>query len=171
MSIRVMGLGNVLMGDDGFGPAVLHHLASTWDFPEGVEVSDLGTPGLDLIPYLSGADVIILVDTVKADGAAGEMRRYEKAEILEHPPQPRVSPHDAGVKDALLALEFGGKAPAEVVLIGAIPQSTEMSTSLSPALAAAVVPVAAAVVDELARRGLAPRPKAAAAQAKAWWQE
>jgi hydrogenase maturation protease len=171
MTIRVLGLGNVLMGDDGFGPAVLHHLSTGWDFPAGVELCDLGTPGLDLIPYLSGADVILLVDTVRAQGPAGELRRYEKPQILANLPHPRVSPHDPGVKEALLALEFGGTAPTEVVLLGAIPQSSEMSTRLSPAVAASVGAAANAVVEELIRRGFPPVAREIAERPKAWWED
>lgn len=158
------------MGDDGFGPSVLHHLVSSWEFPPGVEVQDLGTPGLDLIPFLSGAGVIILVDTVKADGQPGDTRRYEKAEILRHPPSPRVSPHDPGVKDALLVLEFDGRGPEEIVLLGAIPGNVEMSTSLTPALQQAVPVVAGLVLDELTRRGVAPRRRVAPLADAPWWQ-
>ena len=49
--VRVLGLGNVLMGDDALGPWVVHHLVSTYDFPPEVAVVDVGTPGLDLVPY------------------------------------------------------------------------------------------------------------------------
>jgi hydrogenase maturation protease len=170
MTIRILGLGNVLMGDDGFGPCVIHHLASRWEFPAGVEVQDLGTPGLDLIPFLAGAEVVILVDTVKAAGAPGDVRRYEKGDILRHPPSPRVSPHDPGVQEALLALEFTGQAPREVVLLGAIPATVEMSTSLTPALRAAVPVLAGRVVEELERLGVVARPRSSPDTGQAWWQ-
>jgi hydrogenase maturation protease len=169
MTIRILGLGNVLMGDDGFGPCVLHHLVSHWELPEGVEVQDLGTPGLDLIPFLSGAGTIILVDTVKADGQPGETRRYEKADILRHAPTPRVSPHDPGVKEALLALEFDGQAPSGVILLGAIPGRVDMTTELTRPLGAAVPVVAQAVVDELGRLGLVARRRAEPLSEDPWW--
>jgi hydrogenase maturation protease len=56
------------MGDDAAGPWVVEHLRAEYDLGPGVSVSDLGTPGLDLAPHLSGARVIVLVDTVKSDG-------------------------------------------------------------------------------------------------------
>jgi hydrogenase maturation protease len=171
MTIRVLGLGNVLMGDDGFGPAVVHRLESDWRFDDAVEVQDLGTPGLDLVPFLSGADVVILVDTVKSDGEPGDIRRYDKAQVLAHPPHPRVSPHDPGVKDTLLALEFSGTGPREVVLVGAIPASVSMTTRLSEPLERAVPVVAQVVVDELRGRGVRVWRRDAPATGKAWWQE
>ena len=171
MTVRILGLGNVLMGDDGFGPTVLHDLEARWEMPEGVEVHDLGTPGLDLIPFLSGADVVVIVDTVRANGAPGDPRRYEKPEILQHAPHPRVSPHDPGVKEALLALEFGGQGPREVVLLGAIPARTDMSTELTPALRRAVPILVDAVVEELRRRGLPPTRRPVPRDRQPWWQD
>ena len=89
MHIRVLGLGNVLMGDDGFGPAVIHALGSEWELPD-VEVHDVGTPGLDLVPFLSGAECVVLVDTVRADGPPGHVRRYDLPAILSHAPAARL---------------------------------------------------------------------------------
>ena len=171
MMIRVLGLGNVLMGDDGFGPSVVQRLESDWQFPAQVEVCDLGTPGLDLIPFLSGADLVILVDTVRSQGEPGEIRRYGKEEILEHPPHSRVSPHDPGVKEALLVLEFSGTGPREVVLIGAIPASVAPTTRLSDAVARAVGVAALAVVEEVQRRGAAVTRREAPGPVQAWWQK
>ena len=63
----MIGLGNVLMGDDAFGPWVVQTLLAEHDFPEGVAVEDLGTPGLDLTPYVTDLEALVLVDTVRAD--------------------------------------------------------------------------------------------------------
>ena len=109
--IRVLGLGNVLMGDDAAGPWVVEHLRAGWDFGPGVSVTDLGTPGLDLVPHLSGARVVVLVDTVKSDAPAGTLRLYRRDEVLKHPPGPRTSPHDPAVKETLLYLELAGAGP------------------------------------------------------------
>jgi hydrogenase maturation protease len=168
MTIRILGLGNVLMGDDGLGPTVLHDLLSRYDLTD-VEVHDLGTPGLDLVPFLSGADTVILVDTVRSEGAPGDRRRYEKAEILRHAPHPRVSPHDPGLKEALLALEFDGRAPGEVVLLGAIPEQTDMGTTLTPPLQAAARALVDDVLEELRRRGIAPRLRETPRTDRPWW--
>src|SRR6266508_490834 len=71
VDIRVLGIGNVLMGDDGFGPYVVEALGARYEFPDNVSVIDVGTPGLDLAPFLIGADAIIVIDTVRSDGEAG----------------------------------------------------------------------------------------------------
>ena len=88
--VRLLGLGNVLIGDDAVGPWVIEELLANWEFPEGVSVVDVGTPGLDLTPYLADADTVLLVDTVKADGPPGAIRIYSREELLSRLPQPRV---------------------------------------------------------------------------------
>lgn len=169
-SIRVLGLGNVLTGDDGFGPSVVCALLAAFEWPEHVELIDVGTPGLDLTPFVAGADTIVFVDTVKAAGAAGELRVYDKAAILQHAPQPRLSPHDPGVKEVLLTLDFAGEGPADVVLVGAIPQSCPTAPGLSDALRAAVAPAVRQVVEVLRARGVTPSPRPLDVPVHPWWE-
>ena len=119
-------------------------------------VIDIGTPGLDLTPWLADADRVIIVDTVKCDLPPGTLKVYDKAGVLEYPASARVGPHDPGVKETLLALEFAGREPRELTLIGVVPERTEMAVTLSPALEAAVEPAVAAIVSALERFGARP---------------
>src|ERR1039457_4053642 len=136
--IRVLGLGNVLMGDDALGPWVIEELLAKWEFPEEVSVLDVGTPGLDLTPYLAGADTVFLVDTVKGDPPPGRMRVYSREELLARPPQPRLSPHDPGLSDALFTLSFAGSAPRDVLLVGVVPDVVAKGIGLSRSVQKAV---------------------------------
>lgn len=170
MRVAVLGLGNVLMGDDALGPHVIHALERGYAFPEGVAVRDLGTPGLDLIPYLCGLDALILVDTVHSEGGAGEIRLYREDQILQHAPQPRVSPHDPGVKEALLNCRFSGSGPREMLLVGVIPGATETGVGLTPAVRASIPQAVQEVVRELERLGVPPRPTALTEPGPAWWE-
>ena len=137
MSVRVIGLGNVLMGDDGFGPHVIAALQACCDFSEDVAVLDLGTPGLDLTPFVTDADALIVVDTVNSHGAPGELRLYHRDQILRYAPQARLGPHDPSLKEALLLAEMTGCAPRHVLLVGAIPEKTETGHGPRHALPAA----------------------------------
>ncbi|MBZ0268067.1 hydrogenase maturation protease, partial [bacterium] len=134
----ILGLGNVLMGDDALGPWAIERLRARWRFPESVEVEDLGTPGLDLLPHLAGRQAVILVDTVRATGDPGDVRRYGLDEVLAHAPGPRVSPHDPGLKETLASLRFAGNAPEELTLIGVIPERVDNRMGLSDAVRAAL---------------------------------
>jgi len=170
MDIRVLGLGNVLMGDDGFGPYVIEALNATYEFAPEVTVADVGTPGLDLTPYLMGADAVIVVDTVRADGEPGTIRLYRRDDILRHAPQPRLGPHDPGLKETLLALAFDGSGPADVLLVGVIAQRTEPSPHLTGTVRAAVPDAVAEVVRELGRLRAAPTPRARPCAVAPWWE-
>jgi hydrogenase maturation protease len=147
--IYVLGLGNVLMGDDGFGPAVVRAFDAEYLVGSDVDVVDLGTPGLDLSPWLFDAESIIIVDTVDIDAAPGTLRVYDKAALLKHAPGPRVGPHDPGVKEALHTAELAGRAPHDVTLIGVKPLSTAMSLELTGPVRAALPKAIEQVVDTL----------------------
>ena len=168
----VLGLGNVLMGDDGFGPAVVRAFAERYDVGPDVEVVDLGTPGLDLTPWMADAWHIVMVDTVKASLPPGSLRIYDKADLTKHAPFARTGPHDPGVKECVLTLEFAGRAPAHVTVVGAVPDSVGMSIELSPALEAAVPAAADAVAASLARHGAEVHLRApdAVLATTRWWQ-
>jgi len=151
----VFALGNVLMGDDGVGPAVVRGFEAAYAVPPDVDVVDLGTPGLDLLPWLGDVDRVILVDAVKSDRPPGTVLVYDKNDIMRHAPMPRIGPHDPGVKAALFALEFAGRAPREVVLVGIVPATTAIGLELSPAVLAAVPAAIEQVAAALRRFGVA----------------
>src|SRR5262249_55718632 len=167
--IRVLGLGNVLMSDDGLGPFVVRVLEATYECPAGVEFLDAGTPGLDLTPYLLGADAVIFVDTVSASGAPGEIRVYDRDAILKVPPQARTGGHDPALKEALLTVAAAGGGPAHVTLVGAIPEWVATGVALSPRLEAAVGPAVRAVVDALEFLGAPPVPRIRPEVPHIWW--
>ena len=165
----VLGLGNVLMSDDGLGPAVLRAFDEQYAVGTDVTVVDLGTPGLDLSPWLADAERVILIDTVNAPLPPGSIRLYEKDDLLRQTPGVRVSPHDPGVKETLMALEFAGRSPRDVVLVGIVPEVTTMGLELTPAVAAAVPPAVLAVVKALERMGATVSRRAQALAVEPWW--
>ena len=168
--IRVLGLGNVLMGDDGFGPFVVEALAAAYQLPPNVSVIDLGTPGLDLTPFLSDADVVIIVDTIRAEGNPGDLRVYRREDLFKHGPPMRLGPHDPGLAQTLLTLEFAGCAPREVLLVGAIPETTAPCGRLTPTLRRAVPDALHAIVAELESIGVSPARRPSSLPVTPWWE-
>jgi hydrogenase maturation protease len=168
--IYVLGLGNVLMGDDGFGPAVVRAFLATYAVDGDVEAVDVGTPGLDLMPWLYDADRVIIVDTVKSDAPPGTLRVYDKEEILRHTPSVRVGPHDPGVKEALLTLEFAGRGPRDVVLVGVVPGYLGMTLEFTDQVRDAVPTAVRIVAGALRRFGAAVTHVRAGSRPAAWWQ-
>ena len=170
MDVRILGLGNVLMSDDGFGPYVVRVLDAFYELPEEVQVIDAGTPGLDLTPFLAGADRVIFVDTVASEGAPGGIRTYTMADILRHLPDARLTPHDPGLKEALLTLQTAGTGPADALLIGVVPEWVATGVSLTPSVRSSIAPAVALIVTELERMGLRPRVRPVPRRPDTWWE-
>jgi hydrogenase maturation protease len=147
LRIAVIGLGNVLLGDDGFGPRVIAHLRATWNAPPAVALIDGGTAGLGLVTRLTDCDVAILVDCVAGGGAAGALRSYRGVELDALPRKPRVSPHAAAVGEALALARLATGRPTDAVVIGVVPQSVQVGTELSAPVLASVPAAVALVVD------------------------
>lgn len=170
MRISILGMGNVLMGDDAAGPYALAVLASLYEVPEAVTVLDIGTPGLDLAPFLAGVDLVLLVDTVRSDAAPGTLRTYDKAALLRSKLQPRVSPHDPAVGQCLAMLEIAGRGPREVLFIGVVPARVALGTGLSSTVQDAIPGVVARIVSELRARGVMVTRRTPPAALDLWWE-
>ncbi|MGA3103100.1 MAG: hydrogenase maturation protease [Terriglobales bacterium] len=167
--ILIGGIGNVLLGDDGVGPYVARLLEARYEFDEGVEVIDLGTPALDLIDRLSGRDAVILIDSVNAEADAGTLIPYRKADIMRQRPAVRMDPHAPALVDALLSAELFGVAPADVLLVGIKAESLEPGCRLSKPVNAALERAIAEVLRELDRLGVAYRRREHAGEVDIWW--
>jgi hydrogenase maturation protease len=167
----IIGIGNVLNGDDGIGPHVVKVLAARYQFPEGVTCEDLGTPGYELTTFIMDADAVVIVDAVRARGAPGEIRVYDKAEIVRKAPVQALSPHEPGVREALLNAEFHEVTPRVFRLVGVIPEQTESNAPLSPAVRAAVGAACEAVLAELAVVGVVPTARVPPLVPDLWWEK
>jgi hydrogenase maturation protease len=167
----VIGIGNVLTGDDGVGPHVVKVLEARHVLPDDVLVLDAGTPGLDLTAFIVGLEGLVLVDAVKARGAPGELRLYDRAELLSRAPILAMSPHEPGVREALLNAEFQGVAPPVVKLVGVVPENVRLGPRLSPEVRAAVPGAVALVVKELEALGVPVAERRPPAEPDLWWEK
>jgi len=167
--IRVLGVGNVLTSDDGLGPTVIKHLEAKYTFPEAVEIIEVGTPGLDFTPYLADAAVVIVLDAVRAKEPPGSVRVWRNEEMLKAPPVARTSPHEPGLREALMATELTDSSPDNIVLIGVIPETVEAGTFLSNAVQGAVSEVEALVLKELKNLDVPAIPRSEPAEPDLWW--
>jgi hydrogenase maturation protease len=167
--IRILGIGNVLMGDDGLGPYAVEILRSRYDFPDHVELVDGGTPGLDFLPYLSHARSVMVLDTVSTKGKPGTLKIYRDREIIGSAPPPRLTPHQPGLRESLMATELTDASPGEMILIGVIPETVEQGTTLSGPALAAVEDVVATVLRELERLGVTAEPLERPRTPDLWW--
>jgi len=168
--VVVVGIGNVLNSDDGLGPFVARTFTGGWDLVGDAEVLDAGTPGLDLISLLHGAEAAIFVDAVRDSGAPGDVKRYDRAEILKGGTKTVMSPHEPGLRDALLAMEFQGGAPGDVTLWGTIPESVELGTNLTDTVRGSVPRIIDGILGDLRRLGVEARRVEPPRDADIWWE-
>ena len=167
--VLIAGIGNVLLGDDGVGPFVIKVLESEYDFADGVELADLGTPGLDLPVHLGGADAVILVDSAKLGGEAGDIRLFRKQEILSSPPRARIDPHSPALTESISLLELMGSMPREFLMIGMQGGRFDPGSTLSPPVRLCIPHIVDAVLRELRRLNVWCCPKASAKPPATWW--
>jgi hydrogenase maturation protease len=166
-SLLVLGLGNVLLEDDGVGSAAVALLLERFHAPAGVRVLDGGTLGLSLLPYFDEADSVLLVDAVRADGAPGNLVRLDGDDVAPAVAT-RLSPHQVGVADLLDGARWLDRYPRRVVLMGVIPQSIDLGLGLTPAVRDSLSELVDLVVAEALEMGFAFQPKNAAEPACAW---
>ena len=167
--VLIGGIGNVLLGDDGVGPYVVRLLEARYEFEDGVEIDDLGTPALDLIDRISGKDAVILIDSIDTEAAPGTVVLYRKADIMRHCPAVRMDPHSPALVDALLSAELFGVAPAEVLLVGIKAESFETGCSLSKIIKLSLDRMIAVVLSELDRLGVEHKRREHPADLGIWW--
>jgi hydrogenase maturation protease len=168
--IGVVGIGSVLMGDDGIGPYAVELLDAGWALPPEVLLQDAGTPGPELVQFLMDLDAVIVIDTVRATGRAGELRFYRRDDVMCMPTAPRLSPHDPDLRQALLTAELAGRAPTQVLVVGVVPGRVELGTELSPEVRAALPAIGAAVRAELERLGAPAVRRSAPRTPRIWWE-
>jgi len=151
--LLILGLGNVLYGDDGLGVLAVHLIERDYEIPAGVRVADGGTLGLSLLPLLQQARRVVIVDAIASPGAApGELVRLESAEVAPAV-QSRLSPHQIGVADLLTGATLAECMPDELVLLGLVPESLAFEVGLTATVEAEMRSLIRGVIAEAERMG------------------
>ncbi len=155
MKTLILGAGNLLLSDEGFGVHVVRYLERNFLFPDDIELFDAGTMGIMATHKIEESERVYIVDVVAVDGEPGTVLRYGKEDFMLNRIPVKLSPHQAGVQEMLLVSELRGRCPSEIYLLGVIPASTEPGSELTPLLEKRLEDVAGALVSELrARTGL-----------------
>lgn len=146
--IAVVGIGNLLMGDDGFGVHLVEVLERE-DLLPGIKVWDFGTSPLDMLGVLLDNEKVIVIDAVRAGRAPGTVYRLTE-DVLGDMPEDRLSSHDTRLLDTIAMARMLGSAP-EVVVYGVEPERITPSIELSDSVNAALPDVARLVTEEVQR--------------------
>ncbi len=128
-NILILGIGNILMGDEGVGAFVAQYLLKD-PLPENVRCLDGGTGGLHLLGDMQAADVVILVDATVDGQPPGSWRILEPKFSHDYPPT--LTAHDIGLKDLLDAMHLMGNAPRVILYAVSIEPLQGVGWGLSP---------------------------------------
>jgi hydrogenase maturation protease len=158
LNILVLGIGNLLLQDEGAGVRAVEEFERKYDIPEGVELLDGGTSGIELLQYIQGKDCLILLDVVKSGNPPGTCIKLE-GEKVPALFQKRISPHQLGLSDLLATAHLIDRMPKRVVLFGIEPKSIETGLEMSEEVGGTIGRLADMVALELASFGLDVTPK------------
>jgi len=156
-----LGVGNLLLSDEGAGLRVVEKLVTAYTLPETIIVLDGGTLGLDLLHYLDGVDDLLIVDAVEMGEEPGTLLRMEGEKIPSFL-SVKMSAHQINIPDMLFAAKLRDSYPENVVLWGIQPGSLEVGLELTPPVAARIDELLEKVLDQLKRWGFRPAPRSRA---------
>ena len=169
MDILVLGIGNVLLTDEGVGVRTLKELERRFSFPANVELLDGGTAGIELLRHIRNRDCLIIIDAMKSGHAPGTILRVE-GEDVPAAFRTRISPHQLGLSDLLAAAMLTDELPKNLVLFGVEPESIDIGLDLTETVEANLGKLIEAVADELRAAGcsLVPIEASFAEKARFW---
>jgi hydrogenase maturation protease len=151
--VLVVGLGNILLSDEGLGVHAVNALRDRYVFRPKTDLLDGGTLGLDLLPYLEGRSRVLFIDAVDAGEVPGSIVAVE-GDRVGHASGPRLSVHHAGLADLLFAARMQGIYPDEVCLVGMQPASMAPGLELSAVVHASMDALLKEIIGRLEGWGL-----------------
>ena len=152
MSAIVLGIGNVLLSDEGIGIRTVVELERLYNGPDNLEILDGGTAGIELLRFIAGKDLLIIVDAMQHGHTPGTIFRVE-GEDVPKTFMTKVSPHQIGLSDLLAAGILTDELPTRMVLFGIEPESLETGLVISKPIIAILEKLVTAIADELTVSG------------------
>jgi len=151
LNVLVLGLGNILLSDEGVGVRAIEELQHRYDCSDVVEIVDGGTVGFELLPYFDERSHVLIVDAVKADNKPGTIVR------IDDPPayfRARTSPHQIGLADVMGLAVITDNLPDNIALFGIEPKQLSTGLTLSSEVAQNLSRLVDMVVAELEAIGV-----------------
>jgi hydrogenase maturation protease len=154
-SALVLGIGNVLWADEGFGVRAVETLHRHYEFAANVTLMDGGTQGIYLVQHVQAADILVVFDAVDYGLPAGALKRVEGDEVPRFLGAKKVSLHQTGFQEVLAMAEMLGACPRHLLLVGVQPAELEdYGGSLRPIVKARIGPAIDIALDYLAQFGI-----------------
>lgn len=155
--ILVLGIGNVLWADEGFGVRCVETLNARYTFPDSVRVMDGGTQGLFLLPWVRSATRLLIFDAIDFGLEPAELRLISNDDVPRYMGAKKVSMHQAGFQEVLSSAMLSGSFPEELALIGVQPELLDdYGGSLTDSVKRQIEPAVKIACDILAQWGVTP---------------
>jgi hydrogenase maturation protease len=154
VSALVLGIGNVILRDEGIGIRAVEELERRYRFPDEVQVLDGGTSGIELLRFFDDIDHLIIIDAVSAGHPPGSVLRVEGEEVPATF-ETRITPHQLGLSDLLATAQLSDQMPGYLVLFGVEPKTIESGVGFTREVEGALEKLLGSVVEELRRLGYA----------------
>lgn len=161
MRVVILGIGNLLLSDEGVGVRALEALWSSHQIPPEVNLIDGGTSAMEFLEDLEAVDLLIVLDAIQAKRPPGTFIRLSGDEVPVFF-RTMLSPHQIGLSEVLASLELLGRAPREAVVLGVVPLTLKTAMKLSAPVEARLPDLVMAAVRELEARGIYLRPRSEA---------
>ena len=156
--VLILGIGNVLWADEGFGVRCVERMAENWSFDDNVKLLDGGTQGLYLLPFLEEADILVVFDAVDYGLAPGTLKIVEDDEVPRFMGAKTMSLHQTGFQDVMATAQLMDQCPDTLLLIGCQPVELEdYGGGLRGAVVAQIDPAIEIVLERLRGWGITPR--------------
>lgn len=156
-AIVVLGIGNLLWADEGFGIRCVELLQRRYEFADNVQLIDGGTQGVYLVHHVQGADRLLIFDAIDYDLPPGTMKIVEDADVPKYLGAKKMSLHQTGFQEVLALAQLTENYPERVVLIGCQPEELEdYGGSLRPSVRAAMEPALQQALSYLSAWGAEP---------------
>lgn len=154
--VTVLGIGNIVLLDEGFGVRAAEALDAAYEMPDNVQILDGGTLGMELMRFIPGTQKLLIIDSINGGAEPGTIFRFTDREVMEHF-NDKLSAHEVGIQDVLAFLKVTGHEIPQVVVIGAQPYNLGAGVDLSPEMQQLLPQVVKLAVKELQEWGIEPR--------------
>jgi hydrogenase maturation protease len=159
-TIVVLGIGNVLWADEGFGVRCVQALQRHWSFAPHVQLVDGGTQGLYLIQHVQAATKLLIFDAIDYGLEPGTLKLIENEDVPRFMGAKKMSLHQTGFQEVLMLALLTERYPQQVLLVGCQPEVLDdYGGSLRPKLKLALEDAVALGVDRLREWGAQPMPR------------